>query len=527
MAYDAIIIGAGHNGLAAAIHLARKGWKVAVFEKNSEAGGAVRTREVTLPGFRHDLFAANLNLFAGSPFFQAYRDDLIRHGLGFVPTEHCFATAFPDDRWFGVGKDLEATVNRLEAFSRKDAETWRTLVAGFSSDAPHIFGLLGNPMPSWATAGVLYRAWRAKGLPWLLDTAKLLASSPRAWLDRTFKSDHVKATLAAWGMHLDFSPDIAGGALFPYLEGLANQCFGMVIGQGGADTVIKAMSAYLKELSGEIHLTSEVERVVFSNNRIRGVELADGRGFVPSYCVIANLAPQILFGKLLPDGAAPKPVSDRMRAYRNGPGTMMVHLAVDSLPNWRAGKDLKRFAYVHLAPSMDMMARVYQDAIAGIIPAEPVIVVGQPTAIDPSRAPEGKHILWLQVRTLPAQPRGDAKGEITATDWDQIKEAVADRVVALVERYAPGLRTQILGRAVFSPKDLERENANLIGGDSVNGSHHLDQNFIFRPIPGWSRYRMPLKGLWLVGAATWPGAGVGAGSGFMAAKMLEAERPTG
>ena len=155
-----------------------------------------------------------------------------------------------------------------------------------------------------------------------------------------------------------------------------------------------------------------------------------------------------------------------------------------------------------------------------MIPAEPVIVVGQPTAIDPSRAPEGKHILWLQVRTLPAHPRGDAKGEITGTDWDAIKEAMADRVVAIVERYAPGLRSQILGRAVFSPKDLERENANLIGGDSLNGSHHLDQNFLFRPIPGWSRYRMPVKDLWLIGAATWPGAGVGAGSGYMAAKML-------
>ncbi len=520
MAYDAIIIGAGHNGLAAAIHLARKGWKVAVFEKNSEAGGAVRTREVTLPGFRHDLFAANLNLFAGSPFFQAYRDELLRHGLGFVPTEHCFASAFPDDRWFGVGKDLEATVNRLQSFSRKDAETWRGLVAGFGGDAPHIFGLLGNPIPSWATAGVLYRTWRAKGLPWLLDTAKLLASSPRAWLDRTFESDHVKATLAAWGMHLDFSPDIAGGALFPYLEGLANQSFGMVIGQGGADTIIKAMSAYLTELGGEIYFENEVKGVKVTAGRASAIELLDGRIIEASRAVIANLAPQILFGRLLPDGAAPKAVTERMRQYRNGPGTMMVHLAVDALPNWRAGEDLRRFAYVHLSPSMDAMARVYQDAIAGMIPAEPLIVVGQPTAIDPSRAPEGKHILWLQVRTLPGQSRGDAKGEITGTDWDQIKEAVADRVIAIVERYAPGLRAQILGRAVFSPKDLERENANLIGGDSLNGSHHLDQNFIFRPVPGWSRYRMPVKDLWLIGAATWPGAGVGAGSGFMAAKML-------
>jgi phytoene dehydrogenase-like protein len=294
----------------------------------------------------------------------------------------------------------------------------------------------------------------------------------------------------------------------------------MVIGQGGADTIVKAMTAYLAELGGEIYLENEVTRVRVTNGRASGVELADGRSIEASRAVIANLAPQILFGKLLPDGAAPKAISERMRSFRNGPGTMMIHLAVDALPNWRAGEELKRFAYVHLAPSMDAMARVYQDAIAGLIPSEPVVVVGQPTAIDPSRAPDGKHILWLQVRTLPAQPLGDAKSEINGTDWDQIKEAVADRVIAIVERYAPGLRSQILGRAVFSPKDLERENANLIGGDSLSGSHHLDQNFLFRPVPGWSRYRMPVKDLWLIGAATWPGAGLGAGSGFMAAKML-------
>jgi phytoene dehydrogenase-like protein len=149
-----------------------------------------------------------------------------------------------------------------------------------------------------------------------------------------------------------------------------------------------------------------------------------------------------------------------------------------------------------------------------------VLVVGQPTAIDPSRAPPGRHVLWVQVRVLPATIRGDAAGQIGATHWDEAKDAYADRVIALIERYAPGLSGKILGRAVLSPLDLERENPNLIGGDSLSGSHHLDQNFLFRPAFGWSRYKTPLRGLYMVGAATWPGAGVGAGSGFMLAKML-------
>jgi phytoene dehydrogenase-like protein len=199
---------------------------------------------------------------------------------------------------------------------------------------------------------------------------------------------------------------------------------------------------------------------------------------------------------------------------------MMIHLALDSLPDWTAGEDLKRFAYVHIAPDMAMMAKVYAEATSGLLPIEPALVVGQPTAIDPSRAPDGKHILWIQVRVLPASIAGDAAGKIAATDWDSAKDAYAARVLDIIEAYAPGLRAKVLGQSVWSPLDLERENANLIGGDSLSGSHHLDQNFFFRPVAGHSRYKTPVAGLYLCGASTWPGAGTGAGSGFMLAKML-------
>ena len=199
---------------------------------------------------------------------------------------------------------------------------------------------------------------------------------------------------------------------------------------------------------------------------------------------------------------------------------MMIHVACDNLPDWTAGPELQHFAYVHLAPSLDMMSRTYNEALAGFLPGEPVVVVGQPTAIDPSRAPQGKHILWIQVRVLPAVIRGDAAGKIEGKDWAEVKEAYADRVMAILESYAPGFAKKILGRAVFSPLDLERENPNLLGGDNLAGSHHLSQNFLFRPVPGWSRYKTPVDGLYLVGASTWPGAGVGAGSGFMLARML-------
>ena len=520
MDYDAVVIGAGHNGLAAAVELASKGWSVAVVEAKSEAGGAVKTREVTLPGFRHDLCAMNLSMFAGSAFFNKNKDALFANGLGYVPAAHCFASVFRDHTFLGVGTNLEDTVAGIAALSPRDADAWRALVGEFGKDAPHIFGLLGSPMPSWSAAKVVWKAWRERGIGWLYETVRLLLASPRDFLDARFESPKLKAMMAAWGLHLDFAPDVAGGALFPYLESMANQSFGMVIGQGGADTIIKSMVALLKSKGGEVMLGTPVEAIVMEGSRATGVRLADGRNLKARRAVIANAHPKLVFGKLLKKDAARASFDARVEQFRAGPGAMMIHLAMTGLPDWRAGEALKKFAYVHVAPDLEMMSKVYSEAMAGLLPGEPALVVGQPTALDPSRAPEGKHVLWVQVRVLPADISGDATGEIAARDWDAAKEAYADRVLDILEVYAPGTKAKILGRSVFSPLDIERENPNLIGGDNLSGSHHLDQNFLFRPVAGYSRYKTPVKNLYLCGASTWPGAGTGAGSGFMLANML-------
>lgn len=520
MSYEIIVVGAGHNGLAAAVHLAAQGRKVLVVEAQDEAGGAVKTQEVTLPGYRHDLCAMNLSNFAGSAFCTRYKDELTAHGLEFVPAAQCFASVFRDHTSLGVGVDLEKTVSAIHALSSKDAVVWSQMAGQFKQVAPHLFGLLGSPMPSWGSARTLFKAWREQGMGGVLDLLRLVLSSPRDYLDRHFENDKLKAMMAAWGLHVDFSPDAAGGALFPYLESMANQNFGMVIGKGGADTIIRAMTGLLKAKGGEIITGAPVQRIAVQGGAATGVVLADGRQFSASRAVIANLNPKLVFGGLLPSGTAPEPFESKVRAFRQGPGTMMIHLATDGLPDWRADEHLQQYAYVHIAPDLAMMSRVYAEAAAGLLPAEPVVVLGQPTALDPSRAPEGKHVLWLQVRVLPGQIRGDALGQITDTDWDACGQAYAERVLDLVENYAPGLRNKILERHVMTPADLERENACLIGGDSLGGSHHLDQNFMFRPVTGYSRYRTPVKALYLCGASTWPGAGTGAGSGFMLANML-------
>jgi phytoene dehydrogenase-like protein len=518
--FDAILIGAGHNSLACAAHLSAKGWSVAVFEQAGAPGGAVKTGEFTDPDFRHDWGAMNLSLFAGSAFFKQYGKELTQSGLQFAPVENCFASAFPDGTWLGVGTDLAATVKRIEALSIRDAETWKKLVDGFPAEAEHLFGLLNMPMHKRAFAYFMLKVLRRKGFVGTAGLGRFLMSSPRAWLAETFDSEHLRATLAAWGMHLDFAPDIAGGALFPYLEAMANQSFGMVLGKGGADTMIRALVKMIEAKGGVIECGASVKQVLHQDGQATGVVLADGREVSARRAVIANVAPGALVDGLLAGHSGNVGYDTKMRSFAHAPGTMMIHLAMDDLPEWSASDELRHFAYVHLAPSMDQMARTYAQAKAGLLPDEPVIVVGQPTAIDPSRAPDGKHVLWLQARMAPAEIKGDAKGEIAARDWAGAAEPFAERVIDILEGYAPGTRARIIARRIVTPVDLEAENPNLVGGDQVCGSHHLAQHFLFRPALGHASGVTPIKGLHLIGAATWPGAGVGAGSGFHLGRKL-------
>ena len=515
--FDAVLIGAGHNTLAAALHLAAKGWRVGVFEQVAIPGGAVKTGEYTLPGFRHDWAAMNLSLFAGSPFFKTYGTELARHGCAFVPVNRPFASSFPDGSWAGVSTDMAETLAAISAHSAEDAATWKTLCAGFGAEAPHLFGLLGSRMKFRALASFLYTTARAKGIGGTLDMGRFLLSSPRAWLEETFAHPHIRAMLGAWGMHLDFAPDVAGGAMFPYLEGMAGQAFGMVIGQGGADTVTRSLVAAVEARGGVVETGISVTRILHQGGKATGITLVDGRSITARRAVIAGVAPSAV-PRLT--GGTTVAFDQTMNQFRHAPGTMMIHLALDGLPDWRAGDALRQFAYVHIAPSLDQMARTYSQAQAGLLPDEPILVIGQPTVFDQSRAPDGKHVLWVQVRMAPGTIAGDAKGEIAATDWSQAAEPFADRALAILEAHAPGTGARILARRIVTPLDLEADNPNLVGGDQVCGSHHLSQHFLFRPARGHADGSTPIANLHLTGAAVWPGAGTGAGSGYLLARKL-------
>jgi phytoene dehydrogenase-like protein len=508
--YDAIVIGSGHQGLVSAVYLARAGWRVLVLERAGRPGGAVQSAEITRPGFVHDLFATNMNLFLGSPVFAELGAELERHGFSPAPCGRPFANVFPDGRALRVHQGVAETLAELERHDRRDAAGWRELDALYEQLSPALFSLYGSRLDArslvrWATAQL-----PALGVSATKQLTRLLLSSTRELAETYLHSAEAHALLACWGMHLDFGPEVSGGAMFPFLEAFTDMRTGIALARGGASKLVDALVALAVADGAELRTGEEVARITVERRRATGVELASGERIGARRAVIAGVGPRALYGRLLADTEVPGRLRSAAERYRYGPGTMMVHLALSGAPRWAAGNDLHNFAYVHIAPYVDDLAAAYAQACAGQLPSEPMLIVGQTSAVDPTRVQgvDGQ-VLWIQVRPLPPEA----------------PEPYADRVLAKLERYAPGIGGQVLDRAVLTPADLEAQNPNLVGGDSLGGSMHLSQNFLFRPFVGASDYETGIDRLLMLGAATWPGAGVNAISGYNVARKLLAPPP--
>lgn len=522
--YDAVVIGAGHNGLVAAIYLARAGWEPLVVERNERIGGAIRSAELTEDGFVHDVYSTNMNLFLDSPVYAELADEFADHGLEFSHTPKPYCNLFPDGTCLRVYQDEERTLEELRAHEPADAVEWERLYEHFERFKRSLLPLYETPLPSVAAGRVLLDAVRNEHFGELLTLGQILASSPRELADAYFETEETRALVASWGLHLDLGPDVPGGAMYPFFESFAYFEDGVALATGGASNVVEALAGVLRDYGGEIRTDAEVQRVVTDDGRAVGVELTSGERIGATRAVVANLTPAVLFDDLLEEQQLPASVDRKVDQYRYGPGTMMVHLSLDDLPNWDAAEDVDEFGHIHIAPYVDDLSTAYIRAINGIIPEHPLLIITQTTAVDPTRTPNDEHILQVEARPLPSRIRGDSADTIEATSWEAAREPTADRIIQLLETYAPEITESIRDRVVHSPADLERDNPNLVGGDSGGGSHHLRQNLVFRPFPGWSRYAMPVDGLYMVGAATWPGAGNNATSGYLAARRIL--RPT-
>jgi len=259
------------------------------------------------------------------------------------------------------------------------------------------------------------------------------------------------------------------------------------------------------------------------------VRLADGDTVTAEEAVVASVTPTQLYERLLEPADVPAPVLEGARRFRYGRAEMQIHFALSEPPRWDGDERLGGTAIVHVTPGLDGVSRAVNEADRGLLPAEATIVVGQPLTLDPSRAPEGRGLLWIQLQELPWRIKGDAAGELDVGggDWsDDLREQYADRIQARLARHVPNLEPSILQRVSLGPHDLQRANVNLRHGDPYGGALALDQNLLWRPFPHSPGHATPVERLWHVGASTWPGPGLGGTSGTLVAhRLLEPPLP--
>jgi phytoene dehydrogenase-like protein len=514
--FDAVLVGSGVNSLACGALLARAGWRVCVLERSDWLGGAIHTAEITEPGFVHDVFSAWHPLWVGGAAHAELGDDLAARGLEYLNTDLPTATAFPDGRSSFLLRTAEGNAQEI-------GPEWLEMLERFGPNADLAFGMLGTEL--WSPSGLAFGAKvvRRLGRNGSAAFAGDLLQTSRDWLQQTFESERAHGLLAPWVLHTGLGPDAAASGFMTQVIAVAVQEGGMPIPRGGGGKLADALVQLIRDHGGTCETGVDVERVLVQSGRATGVHTATGETISAERAVIANVTPTQLYERLLDQADVPAAIVEGARRFQYGRAEMQVHFALSEPARWRGDERLNKTAIVHVTPGLNGVSRAVNEADRGLLPAEATIVVGQPLTIDPSRAPAGKGLLWIQLQELPWHVRGDAAGELDVGDgvWsERLKERYANRIQARLAQHIPNLDSSLLQRVVLSPADLERMNMNLRHGDPYGGALSLDQNFLWRPFSRAPGHATAVGRLWHIGASTWPGPGLGAGSGTLVAHEL-------
>jgi phytoene dehydrogenase-like protein len=522
--YDSIIIGGGHNGLVAAAYLARSGSKVLVLERRELLGGCAVTEEIW-PGYRVST-AAYLTSLLQERIVQEL--ELARYGYQVDAKDPAFFSAFPDGRHFFMWQDRAKTLAEIAKFSRHDADVYPAYEEQLERLSQVVEGLLLTTPPAFPLRAIdlvdylrLAGKMRKLGPRDLVALVKIFTQSAAEFLDEWFQSEEVKVTLATDGViGANGGPRSPGTAYI-----LLHHCMGGVGGhrglwgfvRGGMGAVPEAIAASARAKGVEIRVNAPVAKVLVRDGRARGVVLESGEE-IAAATVASNLDPKLTFLRLLDPKDLDAEFVRAIRNFRIEGTSCKINLALNGLPEFTAypggapsGPGPHHKATMHICPSIDYVERAWDDAKYGRASQRPLLELTIPTMYDASLAPPGKHIMGIFLQYAPYTLREGT--------WDELREPFGDRVISLIEEYAPNIRQIVEHRQVLSPLDLERR-FGITGGNIFHGEMSLDQMFAMRPVAGWARYRTPVAGLYLCGSGAHPGGGVMGAPGFNCAREM-------
>ncbi|MGW2619545.1 phytoene desaturase family protein [Streptomyces sp. NPDC001500] len=510
---DAVVIGAGPNGLVAANLLADAGWSVEVLEEQPEPGGAVRHDRSVDPAFVNDLFSSFYPLAVASPVLSALR--LHEHGLRWSHAPSVLAHPLTDGRCALLDRRIAVTADSLDGFRPGDGDAWRRLHEVWERLRPDILDALFTPFPPVrATARLAARLRGAGGL----RMARTLILPVRRMGEEEFAGEGGRLLLAGNALHADLAPEAAGSGGFGWLMSMLGQSYGFPAPVGGSGALTAALVRRLRSRGGELHCGRRVDRIVVRDGRAVGVRTAaDGEPVAARRAVLADVSVPALYGSLLEPEDLPAQLSADLERFQWDFATFKVDWALDGPVPWQA-EAARRAGTVHLADGLDELTRFAAQIAMHQVPDRPFALFGQMTTADPVRSPAGTESAWAYTH-VPQEVAGDAGDEGLTGVWDaKEQEVMADRVERQVERFAPGFRSLIRARRVLAPPTLRSLDANLHGGAINGGTTALHQQLFFRPLSGSGRPETAVRGLFLASAGAHPGGGVHGAPGANAAR---------
>ncbi|HZA58272.1 MAG TPA: NAD(P)/FAD-dependent oxidoreductase [Solirubrobacterales bacterium] len=511
MTVDAVVVGAGPNGLVAANLLADRGWDVLVLEEQDQPGGAVRSAQVAHPGYEHDLFSAFYPLAAASPVIRAL--GLEDYGVRWRRSQAAVAHPHHDGRCALLSTDLKETCASLEEFAAGDGDAWRELYGLYERIGRDLISALMTPLPPIRAGARIAMRLRTE----LPEFARFCVLPVRRLAEERFRGDGAAWLLAGNALHADLTPESAAGGLYGWLLCALGQRFGFPVPEGGAGRLTDGLVRRLRARGGEIRCGTRVDSIEVAAGRARAAIDAQGQRHPARRAVVADTGVHALYERLLPAAAVPDRVRRSLRHLQLDNSTVKVNWALRAPIPWSAAP-ARTAGTIHVAEGMDGLSAATTELARGLIPERPFLVLGQYAPVDPTRAPGDGDAAWAYTH-VPQRPVGDGRGELTGSWDEQETTRFRERMEDEVERLAPGFRDLIVGSHTQTPADLEAADANLVGGAINGGTAQIHQQAIFRPLAGLGRPTTPVRGLYLASSAVHPGGGVHGGPGANAARV--------